>query len=309
MGRTRGLIVSISALMFLIPAIASAANCGGATACGCTDTITSDYTMTSDLTCPNYALDIGADGITLDCDYHTITGPGPFANGIMTFNNNIHITNCEITNFADAIMVINGNNVLISNFIAHGNDKALFTNYASNVTISNVTFFNNVLNIDTNSSDMVYHDLNITDYDFKSDSIEIATNEAEIEFEGVISASGSDLSQVIVVKPNNITINTNIDPSFNKPANLTLYNVNYNSPKILKDGADCPEPQCYILSYDSANDILRFNVTGFSSYSAGEGAITGATTGAPGFEFGLAGLLVTVLVVVFISASGLLMKR
>ncbi|MFH1724428.1 MAG: NosD domain-containing protein [Elusimicrobiota bacterium] len=61
---------------------AQAAECGGAVACACGDTIMSDYTMSADLDCSadeitaTKMLTIGANGVVLDCAGHSITGKG-----------------------------------------------------------------------------------------------------------------------------------------------------------------------------------------------------------------------------------------
>jgi parallel beta-helix repeat protein len=72
-------------LLRLLPLIAVLAVCGVTTAAGqspppgveCGDTITTDTTLGSDLLgCPSNGIVIGADGITLDLNGHTISGDG-----------------------------------------------------------------------------------------------------------------------------------------------------------------------------------------------------------------------------------------
>jgi hypothetical protein len=69
----------------LLPVIAVLAVCGVTAAAGqspppgleCGDTITADTTLERDLTgCPSNGIVIGADGVTLDLNGHTISGDG-----------------------------------------------------------------------------------------------------------------------------------------------------------------------------------------------------------------------------------------
>ncbi len=52
-------------------------------------------------------------------------------------------------------------------------------------------------------------------------------------------------------------------PSMNKPATITLNNINITNPAILKDGALCN--LCHVVSY--SNNTIVFQVPGFSTYS------------------------------------------
>ena len=58
-----------------------------------------------------------------------------------------------------------------------------------------------------------------------------------------------------------ITLNQNNLPQLNVPATITLNNIHFTTPKILKDGAECTS--CTIQSYDKNSKIITFNVPGF----------------------------------------------
>ncbi|HIH10425.1 MAG TPA: hypothetical protein HA254_07215 [Candidatus Diapherotrites archaeon] len=58
-----------------------------------------------------------------------------------------------------------------------------------------------------------------------------------------------------------ISISQNNLPQLNLPATITIYNTNFNSPKILKDGAECTG--CQIVSYDKNTKTIVFSVPGF----------------------------------------------
>ncbi len=85
-----------------------------------------------------------------------------------------------------------------------------------------------------------------------------------------------DIDSNINISFKRIDINSTALPNFNKSATLWLHNLTFSNPRILKNGEACPSSICTKESY--LNGILKFNVTGFSIYSAEE---TPATTGTP----------------------------
>ncbi len=77
-----------------------------------------------------------------------------------------------------------------------------------------------------------------------------------------------DLDSNVNISYNRIEINTTKLTSLNKSATLYLYNLSFENPRILRDGALCPSSICEIISYSSGN--LIFAVTHFTVYSAEE---------------------------------------
>ncbi|MBU2406625.1 MAG: hypothetical protein KKA26_01425, partial [Nanoarchaeota archaeon] len=73
-------------------------------------------------------------------------------------------------------------------------------------------------------------------------------------------------------------------PELNTTATLTLYNLTFTNPRVLKDGAVCSD--CTEVSYTNNNFI--FNVTSFSIYTAGETptATAGTSTSGSGVQGG-----------------------
>ena len=99
-----------------------------------------------------------------------------------------------------------------------------------------------------------------------------------------------DLDGNIDISANSISLDSSTITGFNKSAKLYLYNIEYENPRILKDGVFCPVSLCQIQSY--SNNILEFNVNSFSTYSAEEtpeGTGTGTGTGTGGGGTGTAG--------------------
>lgn len=77
-----------------------------------------------------------------------------------------------------------------------------------------------------------------------------------------------DFDKHIKISKNLIEIDTENLPSLEKPAILSLYGLDFNNPRILRNNEPCPASICRIMNY--SNGILKFNVTKFSSYSSEE---------------------------------------
>ena len=78
----------------------------------CGQTIYQDTVLDSDLICPYDGIIMGANGITLDCNGHSISGTGN-SNGVGVYlsgrNNNV-IENCNIQDFYRGIYLSSGSN-------------------------------------------------------------------------------------------------------------------------------------------------------------------------------------------------------
>lgn len=88
-----------------------------------------------------------------------------------------------------------------------------------------------------------------------------------INFSQAVNLSGgADINTYINISSNRIEINSTALPSLNKTARLSLYNLTFSNPQVLKDGAVCTD--CIEVSYNSSTFI--FDVTGFSIYTSRE---------------------------------------
>lgn len=86
--------------------------------CGDTlSTANTTTTLTHDLTCATApGLTIGADGITLDCAGHKITGPGSGAGILLSGVSGVTVKNCKVENFAVGISLQSSDgNFLVKN--------------------------------------------------------------------------------------------------------------------------------------------------------------------------------------------------
>tara|TARA_Y100000310_G_C20701809_1_gene830650 strand:- start:2507 stop:4969 length:2463 start_codon:yes stop_codon:yes gene_type:complete len=79
-------------------------------------------------------------------------------------------------------------------------------------------------------------------------------------------SSATDINTYVNISSNWIEINSTVLTQLNKTATLTLYDISFANPRILKDRELCPATICNKISYN--NGVLVFNVTQFSAFSA-----------------------------------------
>lgn len=91
-----------------------------------------------------------------------------------------------------------------------------------------------------------------------------------IDFEETLDLSTAiiNFTQAVNISFNRIFLDTGLAPELNKRAVLTLTNLTFTNPRILKDGLVCPASICVIQSY--SDGTLIFNVTGLTVYSSEE---------------------------------------
>jgi hypothetical protein len=88
-----------------------------------------------------------------------------------------------------------------------------------------------------------------------------------IKWHDSINVLDADIDANIQIAPGLIVVNSEIlDTSFNSSATLTMYDISYASPIILKNDQLCSN--CNILSY--VDGVLEFDVTSFSNYTVVE---------------------------------------
>jgi parallel beta-helix repeat protein len=127
--------------------VASAANCGGSTACKCGDTVTRSTTLSADIgVCTGTGLKV-VSGVTLNCANRTITGStlSPAKYGVLVDRvKGATVKNCRVTGFRKGIRLAAGRENEIS-----GNE--VFTNHDYGIEMSggsaaNLIARNNVWN-------------------------------------------------------------------------------------------------------------------------------------------------------------------
>lgn len=185
-----------------------------------------------------------------------------------------------------------GNNITITDSIYFntsqgGHTLYLYANNTYGTTIRNITFTANSTrfiihyseyNGSTKGSSTEFVNYSYEDTQNLSDILLENTNWGKIRFnqainltEDLVSTDNElDLDSNVNISDNRIELNSTALPNFNTPATIWLYNLTLDSPRILKDGNNCLIT-CVIESYTGgALKTLKFNVTGFSVYSAEE---------------------------------------
>lgn len=173
----------------------------------------------------------------------------------------------------------------------------LYANNSKGVVTQNVTFFVNSTKFrilyeeykgegsTTNFSVYSYEDLQ----DIGNVTLE-NTNFGKIIFNETINMTDDedfsdkllDLDTHTNISSNRIELNSTALPNFNKSATLSLYNLSFSDPRILKDDSVCPSTICTEIDYSGGT--LLFNVSEFTVYSAEEtpGEVPPVTTGGRG---------------------------
>lgn len=162
-------------------------------------------------------------------------------------------------------------------------------NSDGNRTIQNITFIANETRFNV-SYDEFKDEGDTTDFnDYGFEEIQNLTNITinknnlgKISFQETINLTQCsnnlcDLSTHVNISFNRIELNSSALPNFNKSAILTLYNLTFSNPRILKDGSLCSSTECAKISYSSGT--LTFNITSFSIYSAEETSSSSGSSG------------------------------
>ena len=166
-----------------------------------------------------------------------------------------------------------------------GHTIYVFSNNSFGTTTKNVTFtINNTLyeiiheeykytnrGDSTNFSEFSFTEIQNLSNIILEDTVygKIIFNEA-INITNDLNTSNSEtnLDANTNISSNRIELDSTALPNFNVPTTLYLYNLTFSNPRILRDGSVCSSSICTQESYSGGT--LKFNVTGFTIYSAEE---------------------------------------
>ena len=198
--------------------------------------------------------------------------------------NNISLTGNTSFNAADE-----GSHIIY----IFANDSSGSLNNTESITFFINTSTGDEVILDYGGTTIDFDSLNKTEQENITDMTLEHTSYGKILFNEIINISddgeseGSklrktiNLSAYINISFNHIFINATALPQLNKSATLSLYNLSFTNPRILRDGLICPSTICTKISY--AGGALIFDVTSFSTYSAEEApAAPGAGGGGGG---------------------------
>ncbi|MEK6890153.1 MAG: hypothetical protein AABX35_03120, partial [Nanoarchaeota archaeon] len=150
----------------------------------------------------------------------------------------------------------------------------------NNVVVKNINFTINNTRFNVSYNEFITEGETTDFYDYGYEEIQNLSNISleksnfgKINFQETINLTQCsnnlcDLSNNVNISFNRIELNSSALPNFNKSAILTLYNLTFSNPRIIKDGSLCSSSECAKITYSSGT--LTFNVTSFSTYSAEE---------------------------------------
>jgi len=191
---------------------------------------------------------------------YNVTSENSIDNCSLIINNDIVETNYSIDKLDSISFVYDGLNIGKSSWSinCYGNLSSYNsseTRYITVINSSNNTF-------DGSSTDLSQTDIrNITNLLIENTNFGLINFTEPVNLENAI-----DFNSNIVFSNNLISINTVNLPQLDKPATLTLYNLEFKNPVIMVNNQYCYD--CNKLDYSGNN--LKFTVSHFSSYSAAE---------------------------------------
>jgi len=197
---------------------------------------------------------------------------------VKDLNTNFTINNLAAGNYAWFINCTdyNFNTNYVVNYTFHGG------NYTPNMNTTGLRTFSVITNSEFSGNTTDLSQVNVSNI---SNLIMEVPSLGMINFTTNVDLSnGTNLDNNVNISQNRIEVNSTALPELNTTATLTLYNLTFTNPRVLKDGAVCSD--CTEVSYTNNNFI--FNVTSFSIYTAGETptATAGTSTSGSGVQGG-----------------------
>jgi parallel beta-helix repeat protein len=133
---------TLAALLAVIPTCFSSTATARVDLCG--TTIVTDFTLDQDLNCTGNALIIGADGITIDLQRHTIAGTGTGAGLAISGRTGVRIVGGIFVNYAAGILVSSSSDIEIEHGTFRDNTDGIDLQAGSTgITIKQNKFLNN----------------------------------------------------------------------------------------------------------------------------------------------------------------------
>lgn len=153
--------------------------------------------------------------------------------------------------------------------------KVYVNDSVGNENLSTVTFFINqrwFFNFSkftgaatTNLTNLSFHESELSNIN----NFTLANSYGKIKFNQNITLENNyDFDSHINISNGEIFLNSTALAELNIPATLTVQNLSYTNPRILKDGEVCSSSTCTNIVY--TNGILTFTVIGFSTYTIEE---------------------------------------
>ncbi|NYZ76902.1 hypothetical protein H0O02_01145, partial [Candidatus Micrarchaeota archaeon] len=95
-----------------------------------------------------------------------------------------------------------------------------------------------------------------------------AVGSGKISWAGSLDLAGLNISSIVAISNNLVSVDTGTIANLNRPANVTIYDLTYRErPVLYRNSAVCSSGTCTFISY--AGGDYSFSVTGFSNYTTG----------------------------------------
>jgi parallel beta-helix repeat protein len=101
----------------------------------CGSTIVADLILDQDLTCTGNGLTVGADGIKINLNGHTISGPGSGRGISLSLRSGVSIQGGTIRNFESGVFVANSSEITIKENLFTRNREGVFLNGSTLTTV------------------------------------------------------------------------------------------------------------------------------------------------------------------------------
>lgn len=196
----------------------------------CSITIERDFKLENNLNCYSDGLIVSGNGITIDLNGKTITGPGKALDyiGIGVIGTSITIKGPgTITNFHNGIGILDSNNIVINSINLQNNEIGIFSSDSSYIEISNNDVYSNNMGISAPSNNnLILRNNSITNNEMSGITL-AKTNQSSIETNN-IEGSNVGIYADEASNHNKITFNTLFNAVDINNANGLEVNSNYN---------------------------------------------------------------------------------
>lgn len=196
----------------------------------CSITIERDFKLENNLNCYSDGLIVSGNGITIDLNGKTITGPGKALDyiGIGVIGTSITIKGPgTITNFHNGVGILDSNNIVINSINLQNNEIGIFSSDSSYIEISNNDVYSNNMGISAPSNNnLILRNNSITNNEMSGITL-AKTNQSSIETNNI---EGSNVGIYVdeASNHNKITSNTLFNAVDINNANGLEVNSNYN---------------------------------------------------------------------------------
>jgi hypothetical protein len=178
--------------------------------------------------------------------------------------------------FGTGALVVESNTIEANQIESSSGDAIRVGSLVANTTIINNNLSSASGNYDINILSAAESGTRFIEQHYQSfnfagigETIKIVENYGEIEFTQRVTGSGANMADLVVLRQNYAFVNSHAQPGLNRSAIITLNNLSYSHPLVLRDGQPCQS--CQIIS--NSDGKIRFSVPHFSAYSIGDNSM------------------------------------